>query len=94
MTTFEKVIHRTEAWLERVDRERDAAARAKSAVGANEVLNVWLDRLDAERRDTVALLEQLRQLQHRRPLLFRVRPSNIRMLKVPLRKLAPARKRA
>lgn len=92
MNLFDKVITRTEAWLESLDRERDAAGRAKASVGSNDVLNMWIDRLEAERRDTVALLEQLRTLQHRRPLLFNTRPGHLRMLKV--QSPEKARKRA
>jgi hypothetical protein len=93
MNLFDRVIHRTEAWLESLDRERDAAGRARAAVGPNDVLDVWMDRLEAERRDTVALLQQLRTLQHRRPLLFNARPGHLRMLKIPARRTA-ARKGA
>lgn len=93
MKLFERVIHRTEAWIEALDRERDAAMRAKSAQGPSDVLDAWMDRLEAERRDTVALLNQLHALRHRRPLLFSERPSHIRMLKMPTLRRAE-RKRA
>lgn len=81
-TLFERVIHRSEMWLDLLDRERDAAMRAKPE-RTHESWQTWVDRLEAERRDVVALIEELKTLQHRRPLLFEKRPSNRRMLKMP-----------
>lgn len=88
-TLFERVIRRSEMWLELLDRERDAAMRAKPLY-PNQSWQVWMDRLDAERKDVVLLIEELKMLQHRRPLLFTSRPS--RMLKASPR--AIGRKRA
>lgn len=83
MSLFERVIRRSEMWLELLDRERDAAMRAKPE-RTHQSWQTWVDRLEAERRDVVALIEELRDLQHRRPLLFGTRPS--RMLKMPARR--------
>lgn len=88
-TLFERVIRRSEMWLELLDRERDAAMRAKPE-RTHQSWQMWIDRLDAERTDVVALIDELRTLQHRRPLLFDKRPGNLRMLKMPAR---PAAKR-
>lgn len=87
VSLFERVIRRSEMWLELLDRERDAAMRAKPE-RTHQSWQVWIDRLEAERRDVVALIDELKLLQHRRPLLFDVRPA--RMLKA---KKQPTRQR-
>lgn len=83
MTPFEQVIARTERWLESLDRERDAAARAMLSRPSQEIAS-WIDRMDAERRDVVDLLVELRRLQARNvpALLFAIRPR--RQLKAGL----------
>lgn len=93
MNLFERVIRRSEMWLELLDRERDAAMRAKPE-RTHQSWQAWVDRLEAERRDVVALIDELRMMQHRRPLLFDKRPSNLRMLKMPMPAAAKKRESA
>lgn len=90
MSLFERVIRRSEMWLELLDRERDAAMRAKPE-RSHQSWQSWVDRLEAERRDVVALIDELKVLQHRRPLLFDARPA--RMAKASPRPIR-SRKRA
>jgi hypothetical protein len=74
VTLFDQVIRRTEDWLERQDRDRDAMMRARAATGPNARLDEDIDRLEAERADTAALIEALRKLRHRPELLLQIRP--------------------
>lgn len=84
MSRFERVIAGIETWLVDLDLERDRTARAIVRRGPAEGFRRHLERLDAERLAVVALLEQLRGLQHHPPLMFGRRPKR-RLLKMSLR---------
>lgn len=90
MTLFEQVIARTHIWLEALDRERDAAARAIASVGTSADLEAWLCDLDDERLGVIDLIVELRRLEAKNTpaLLFYERP--LRQLKAGLN---PHRKR-
>lgn len=73
---FERVIRRSEMWLDLIDRERDRCLRAKPEC-SSEFWQKWIDRLEAERRDVALLIQELKILRHRRSLLFEERPTNM-----------------
>ena len=94
MTLFDELLRRVDAWLDRIDRERDEAMRTIGRQGSTPELQAWLDRLDGERAKhgaLMAVLDDLRLANHP-ALLLPERPT--RMLKASLQRPAAARKEA
>lgn len=92
MTLFDKVILRTQVWLDDLERERDAAALAMAVSGVSRELELWMQQLDRERADVMGLMVDLERLSAKNmpALLFPQRPMRQAKASLP----AKARKRA
>ena len=82
MTTFDRVIARTRAWLEAIDRERDLTARQLASDLRRKrddraALEARFIKLDVERADVVALLGSLEQLATHPVMLLETRPTRV-----------------
>lgn len=77
MTLFDQLLLQAERWLDRLDRDRDLAARLR--------LDAWIDQLERERLKHIELIDQLKALQRANhpALLLPRRPT--RVLKASLR---------